>query len=246
VDLKILEDDWPFPYLRRPGIPKEYLFAMLLIALVSVLAVCLAGGRRDHRIKWHFFGLGAGFLLLETRGVTVLALHVGSTWGVSAAVFAGVLAMSLLATGIGARLMSVGAAANVRHVFYVLLFVALTLDFVTPMRLLSAQPLSGRVAIGAFLVALPMLASGTVFALSLSREPAAQEALGSNLIGAMCGGLVEYTSMASGFQYLLVLAAGFYALAWLFDLKEREGAGKVEGRGLLRQPRSRDRQASAR
>ena len=41
----------------------------------------------------------------------------------------------------------------------------------------------------------------------------------SNLIGAMWGGVVECTSMVTGFRYLLMLAAGFYSLPGLFNVR---------------------------
>jgi hypothetical protein len=44
----------------------------------------------------HFFLLGAGFLLLETRAITQLSLLFGSTWVVSAVVIGAFLCMALL------------------------------------------------------------------------------------------------------------------------------------------------------
>jgi hypothetical protein len=219
-EVTTLHDDWPFLYLKQPGIPGEYLTAMFLIGMISVLAVYLAGGPLVG-IDRHFFALGAGFLLVETRGVAVLAIHIGSTWGVSAAVFAGVLVMALFATLVGEKLLQRSATEHVPDLAYVLLFAALALNYAVPMNLLSARPLAARIVAGAFLVALPLFASGIVFAWSLARSGGAERAIASNLIGAMFGGLVEYTSMATGFRYLLILAAGFYALAWLTELNAR-------------------------
>jgi hypothetical protein len=223
LEITTLQDNWPFLYLKQPGIPGEYLAAMFLIGMISVVAVYLAGGALVGGIDRHFFALGAGFLLLETRGVAVLAIHIGSTWGVSAVVFAGVLVMALFATLLGEKLVQRRVTEHVPHLAYVLLFAALALNYAVPMSLLSAQPSAARIVTGALLVALPMLASGIVLALSLARSGAAERAIASNLIGAMFGGLVEYTSMATGFRYLLILAAGFYALAWLAELDARRG-----------------------
>jgi hypothetical protein len=39
-----------------------------------------------------------------------------------------------------------------------------------------------------------------------------------NLLGAICGGLLEYNSMYFGFQSLYVLAMGCYLLAFVSDL----------------------------
>ena len=39
-----------------------------------------------------------------------------------------------------------------------------------------------------------------------------------NLFGAMCGGLLEYNSMYFGFQFLYLMAAGLYLLAFLWEV----------------------------
>jgi spermidine synthase len=57
-------DDWPYLYLRRPGIP-----ALHLLTSLAVLGAVGVAGRRAFalrsRLDWHFFALGAAFLLLE-------------------------------------------------------------------------------------------------------------------------------------------------------------------------------------
>jgi hypothetical protein len=41
-----------------------------------------------------------------------------------------------------------------------------------------------------------------------------------NLLGAMCGGLPEYNSMYFGFQFLYLVAAGLYFLAFAWELAQ--------------------------
>ena len=41
-------------------------------------------------------------------------------------------------------------------------------------------------------------------------------AFGANLLGAMVGGVVEYLSLLIGYRSLLLVAAGIYALAFVF------------------------------
>lgn len=218
----VLEDDWPFLYLKSPMIPREYLYAMLIIAAVSILGVRGVSGKRFRELDPHFFFLGAGFLLLETRGVTVLAVHLGSTWIVNAAVFASVLSMALVATGIGHRL-----TRNGRHIdgvpwlVYALLGVFLVVSLVVPMAALATLPFALRAIASGLLIASPLLASGVVYALSLARTAKADSALAANLFGAMMGGLVEYLSMLMGFRLLMLVAAIFYLLAMLFDVRMR-------------------------
>jgi predicted MFS family arabinose efflux permease len=42
--------------------------------------------------------------------------------------------------------------------------------------------------------------------------------MSANLFGAMCGGLLEYNSMYFGFQFLYLMAAGLYVLAFIWEL----------------------------
>lgn len=222
-DINLLEDDWPFLYLPARFIPGDYLLAMVLMALVSLVAVRGAAGPGWRGLDWHFFALGAGFLLLETRGLGVLAVHLGGTWSVNAAVFAGVLVMSLAATVVGARLARNRASAMPWYA-YALLGVLLALCYAVPLSALAAMPLGARIALSVFLVCAPLLASGVVFALSLARTGDANRALASNLLGAMAGGMIEYLSMIVGFRALVLLAAAFYLAALAADRRARAGA----------------------
>src|SRR4029450_13795561 len=92
-----VSDDRPFPYLRTPSIPGQYLLVLLGILVVSAVALGVGGSRPRRRRPYRELGLlGAAFLLLETRGITRFALLFGTTWLVNALVFAGVL-VSVLA-----------------------------------------------------------------------------------------------------------------------------------------------------
>jgi hypothetical protein len=218
----MLEDDWPFLYLPERKIPQDYVLAMLLMALMSIAAVRGVAGPRWRVLDPHFFALGAGFLLLETRGLGVLAVHLGSTWSVNAAIFAGILAMSLAATLAGARFAS--WIKGTPWPAYILLGVLLGLNYAVPLSTLAALPFAARIAFSVLLVCGPLFASGLVFALSLARTRDANRALASNLLGAMTGGLLEYLSMITGFRALVLIAGAFYLAALLYDQRARTGA----------------------
>jgi len=223
----VLEDDWPFAYLKAPMIPLQYLAAMLIIAAASLVAIRGTAGRRWQRLDLHFVALGAGFMLLETRGLCVVALHLGSTWGVNAAVFAGVLSMSLLATVAAAWRLAAGRT-GLPGLAYLVLGILLVLNFVIPAGTLAALPVVVRIGAIVMLVSLPMLASGVLFACSLARTGGADRALASNLVGAMFGGMAEYASMIVGFRMLLLLAVVFYLWALLTDLRGRSNPLRIQ------------------
>jgi hypothetical protein len=83
-------DDWPFLYLRRAGVPRDYLvvLGLLAAAIVGVVLWVRPPGQVEAAEAQSFF-LGAGFLLLETKSITDCAIYFGGTWLVTSAVVPG-------------------------------------------------------------------------------------------------------------------------------------------------------------
>src|SRR5258708_7421912 len=67
-------DDWPYVYHRSHSIPRTYLTISLILLAMAIFLVrgTLKPGKAS---SWHFFFLGAGFLLLETQLISRLALY---------------------------------------------------------------------------------------------------------------------------------------------------------------------------
>jgi hypothetical protein len=57
--------------------------------------------------------------------------------------------------------------------------------------------------------------AGIVFIVSFARAGFRSDALGSNLLGALLGGMLESVSMWTGMKSILILVAFFYALSWI-------------------------------
>ena len=89
-------DDWPFLYLREPTIPALNLRGMALVAVLSLVILSAFAPVRRARPSGRMFFLGAGFMLLETKGVVHMALLFGATWMVNSIVFFAILTMILL------------------------------------------------------------------------------------------------------------------------------------------------------
>jgi hypothetical protein len=93
----------------------------------------LGCGRVRIIISWHFFFLGAGFLLLEMKAVTPRSLLFDSTWIVNAVVISAFLLMALVAN-------AVIACFNFPRGFsYGLLLFLLVADFWFPYSLLNPE-----------------------------------------------------------------------------------------------------------
>jgi hypothetical protein len=64
---------------------------------------------------------------------------------------------------------------------------------------------------------LPLLFSGIAFSTLLSSKGQVSGMIAMNLLGAICGGLLEYNSMYFGFRFLYLLAMVCYLLAFISD-----------------------------
>ena len=198
-------DDWPFLYLRDRHIPQHYLSALGLILAVSTVAVFLVLRGHPGRWAWDFFLLGAGFMLLETRSITQFALLWGSTWVVASLAIASVLAMALVANFIVSkveivRLWLVGG----------ILFTLLAVNFLIPVGSISFESRIVESLFYAGLMFSPILCAGLLFGSSVKRSTALARDYGTNLLGAMFGGVSEYLALVTGFGTLLFAIALCY------------------------------------
>ena len=214
-------DDWPFFYMPVKSYPVTYAIMVAVLLAVSFFFVrgMMPLGRGGFSAPC--FLLGAGFMLLETKAITELALFYGSTWVVVAVVIAAILTMAFLANLLLIRLGSVNTV-----IVYTLLLasiaVRLGLDvFDTGMGLWL-----DRIVMTAILT-LPLFFAGLAFSSELKKAPSVGVALSSNLLGAMLGGCLEYNSMYFGYRSLYVLAIVLYALAFATSLWRRT-AGAAE------------------
>ena len=203
-------DDWPYLYLKQAGIPKLH-----WIVSISILVSVLAASRRTLGVaggfNWHFFALGAAFLLLEVQTVSRATLLFGMTWIVNAIVISAVLIMILLANLVAWRWPRLPQ-------WFIATGLAVTIVALALVPLDSFNALTGStklVAASAFLTA-PVFFAGLIFIRSFAAASDKSQALGSNLIGALLGGLLESVSFMTGIRALVALVGVFYAIAlWL-------------------------------
>jgi hypothetical protein len=89
----------------------------------------------------------------------------------------------------------------------------------------SLRPLRAYTAdlAGGLLNALPVAFAGVIFSTLLARSEDATSSLGSNLVGAMAGGCLEYASIVTGLRFLTAIAIALYGAAYV--LVTRRGVG---------------------
>jgi hypothetical protein len=203
-------DDWPFLYLRRQAMPLEYWFIIALITGISALWIVTAVGREGlKRFSWHFFFLGAAFLLIEVKNLVSFSLIFGSTWQVNNLAIGGILVMILLANMLAAKKTDLGP-----YVPYALLAIVLFLGlFITAEDFVGLSPTMQALVVPLYL-SLPIFCAGLVFIRSFSLAAFPAAALGANIIGGICGGLMENASLAWGFSALQVAAIVLYGLSF--------------------------------
>jgi hypothetical protein len=216
--IRVPTDDWPFLYIRPGTFPAGY------VAIIGgLLIIALAGARmvfgkelfKRGKFDVTLFLMGAAFLLIETRGVVDLSLLFGSTWLVNSSVFAGILLMAFLA-----NLWVQRFRPRRLEPFFFLLFAALVANYFLRPGLLLDMPLWQRGLIGGLENALPVLFAGIIFSTLFSQSPDPSMSLGSNLLGALVGGCLEYLSMFIGLRSLALVALVLY-LAVLLTLRRQ-------------------------
>ena len=208
VRADISTDDWPFFYMPRRVYPVSYLVMVVSDSLLlSVLVTRSFIGGLPQASHIPFFFLGAGFMLVETKAVTEMGLTFGNTWQVIGIVIAFIMVMAFLANGV---VRYVGS--RYRYLAYGLLLASLAGGWwIAKAGGLPPGP-AGRL-LAAVVLTSPMFFSGIVFSSLLSSSKDISGIMAFNIMGAMCGGLLEYNSMYLGFRPLYLIALGCYALA---------------------------------
>ena len=113
--------------------------------------------------------------------------------------------MVLAANALASRL-----AAYRPALWYFLLAASLLGLWLMPPHLLVELPLVARGVAGGIAFAIPIFFAGVIFSSELRCRGDASAALGSNLCGAVVGGLLENLSMLAGLKAIGLLALAIY------------------------------------
>jgi len=162
----------------------------------------------DRKASWHFFFLGAGFMLLETKSIVQFALLWGSTWSSASLAIASVLVMALASALVANRTTTmhrglVGAA----------LIALIAINYAVPVGRVSFDSRLAESLFYGALVFSPVFCAGLLFSSSFKESSSTASDFGANLLGAMLGGVGEYLSLIAGYRFLLVLVAVCYLAA---------------------------------
>jgi len=220
---RLTDDDWPYLYIESPSIPTLYYFLALLMCLLVVRGMKRTGNWETikglGRSHWHFFFLGAAFLLLEVQNISKASVVLGNTWDVNAVIVSGVLVMILLANLLAYKIPSIPILA-----IYALLFVSCVSLYFIDLASFAFLPYATKAMVVGGLTTLPVFFGGLVFIRSFEVVSGKDKALGANLIGAVFGAMLQALTFVVGIKALLIVVTGFYILAML----TRPSAGSAE------------------
>jgi SAM-dependent methyltransferase len=206
-------DNWPYLYLSGRTISPFYgslIAAILGLTAAAVFAVSSAMRRSAGRPDVEMFLFGAAFLMVESKLVTEMNLVWGATWLTSAVVFGSILLMILAGTILTAwRPLRWNAAATA-------LILSLAATYFIPIRELVGRGAAGRLAASIAYVGLPVFFASICFAILFREREHAETAFGWNMLGAVFGGLLEFSSMALGLKAITLLAIVAYLVAILY------------------------------
>jgi SAM-dependent methyltransferase len=208
-NLPLSTDDWPYLYLKNRTIPSAYWQSLLLVSIAG-LALIIRSFPEALKPNWHFWLLGAAFLLIEFKSITELALLFGTTWLVNALAISGVLIMILFA-----NLFVLWRKQLNLWVTYIFLFLSLALIYFIPLDVFSELDSLIRAVLSTVYLSFPLFFAGIIFAESLRRAGNTSRPLASNLSGTMVGGVLEYGSLWFGIKSLYIIAGVLYLGAML-------------------------------
>jgi len=205
-------DDHPFVYLQDKTLPPLYLISLSILLCSSLILIKIAGISYRNILKYlDLFFMGTAFLLLETKNVINFALLFGTTWFVNALVFIGIIFTVYLAIEF-----TRWSHHFKKNILYSLLLLSLFLAFLVPNHYLLSLPLIIRFIFATALAFSPIFIANLIFSDRFRETQQSTAAFGANLMGAVFGGILEYSSLIIGYGNLFILIAVMYLIAILF------------------------------
>ena len=223
-------DDWPYLNLQTRSIGKDYRVGLGVMALITLVFVYVflwapsGGVRSSRRTPWLLFLQGAGFMVLETNTIMRMTLILGSTWIVASFAIALVLAGALCANAIVARSSLPGVGASLCFVC-----AALLLNYFVGVHDYLGLPRATAILVAGTQVYLPILGSSLLFARIFAGSRESPFDFGINILGAVCGGILEYSSLALGVRTVYLVALALFLILTLVYMRPERSTNDAVG-----------------
>src|SRR5206468_5618957 len=172
VPATLTTDDWPYFYQHEPGLPLSVVVISVTLVLLCWVLLRDIGAAAGSSPRWHFFFLGAGFMLLEAQIVSKMALLFGTTWLVNSVVITGLLMLivcaNLLVQFFPRIPVSIGYAG---------IFLTLLASYLIPLEKFFYPSLWTKALSSTLVLCLPVFFAGIVFIRSFAERGFRAEAL---------------------------------------------------------------------
>jgi hypothetical protein len=156
------------------------------------------------------FFLGTAFMLIEVQIISKLALLFGTTWLVNSIVITTLLLFILFSNLIVSFFPDFP-----RALAYAGLFGTLALSYWVPTNALFFESPVVRAVVATVIYCAPVFFAGIIFISSFKQVGFQAESFGSNLLGALVGGLLESLSYLIGIKALVIAAVILYLLSFM-------------------------------
>jgi len=163
--------------------------------------------------------MGIAFLLLETKSIVQFSLLFGTTWINNSLVFLGVLLLVLAANWTAVHIKT----RNMLWIIYLFLILSSLVTLLFPLSgLLKVENYFLRFVIASLMTFSPIYFANLIFSITFRDQELPEHIFGWNLIGATIGGILEYSSMALGYNMLAVIVAVCYTIVVIMIYFDRE------------------------
>ena len=109
-------------------------------------------------------------------------------------------------------------------IFYVLLCLALALNYLIPLKTFLSDAFVIRYVLATLFLFSPIFFANIIYSATFRDTTKVNVAFGANLLGTMVGGATEYLALYVGYQNLMIFAAIFYFLAFYFIARRQDRA----------------------
>jgi hypothetical protein len=143
----------------------------------------------------------------------------GTTWLVNSMVIAAILVLIVIVN----FLVDSWPTIPVRFA-YAGIGICMLVSYFLPLEKLFFQAFWVKVLVATLVLCSPVAFASIVFIRSFAEYKFSGQALGSNLLGALVGGMLESMSLWTGIRSLIIIAAALYFLSFLFLRSAKSGA----------------------
>lgn len=210
-NVEMSTDDWPFLYMIKHAYPLTYLIMCVWFLFISIdMSKGFLKGFSFKFFDPEYFLLGAGFMLIETKGITELGLVFGNTWYVISIIIAAILFFAFSANLFVIKTNN----SNYKIPYYLLLSILFLEGLFSISSKLTFLPYELLPYAKLIILICPLFFAGIIFSTKLKTREVSS-VFSSNLFGSMFGGFLEYHSMFSGYHSLTWFALVIYFAAFL-------------------------------